>query len=256
MSNKKWEVSVLFEHRENFIKRTTGGKCHIWVRQIKPTAESERTWIDGTEFGRDQVFKFQDVCKKLGLGDIGEGGTDKTRSFETNDPKKVNLALCMTKYAGKFGTTDKNEYEYRWWPADPQESINTRKCWRVSVEFTASRYLNSTKSVDEVKHLKVWVQQICPKLEDRHYVAGGDLNEKEADEYAEIAQKSPMNMIDFRTPFNKYHGLEGAGLSYKMFDSFETEDHEIVNKALKHTYYAGKFGTSEKTNYGYSWTPN
>jgi len=251
MSTKKWEVSVYFEHNENFLGRTTGGVCHIKVKRIKPTAESEQTWIDGTDLGRDQVFAFQDVCKKLGLDNIGEGSTKNTRYFETDDPKMVNRALCMTKYAGKFGTSDKNSYEYRWWPADPEESINTRKCWRVSVKFTGKWRSNGYggEFQTECRQLSIWVQQIRPKLEDRHYVAGGDLCMSEADDYAEMAQKYPMNMINLQMPYLKQERDFSS-----MFDSFETDDVDHVNKALLYTYYAGKFGTSEKTNYGYSWT--
>ena len=251
MSNKKWEVSVYFEHNENFVGHTTGGVCHIKVRQMQPTAESEQIWIDGTDLHRDQVFAFQDVCKKLGLVDIGKGGTKNTQYFQTYDPKMVNRALCMTKYAGKFGTTDKNEYKYRWWPADPEESINTRKCWRVSVRFTGKQSENGflwKGGYMECRQLSVWVQQIRPKLEDRHYVAGGVLTLFDADEYARMAQKYPMNMVDFRMPEGGTHDW------FSMSDSFETDDVDHVNKALLYTYYAGKFGTSEKTNYGYSWT--
>lgn len=172
----------------------------------------------------------------------------------------VNRALCMTKYAGKFGTSDKNEYEYRWWPADPEESINTRKCWRVSVKFTRKWTRKGdgmcaitgerADYIIECRQLSIWVQQIRPKLEDRHYVAGGDLRRSEANDYAEMAQKHPMNMINLQMPYSHNHQRD----VFSMFDSFETDDVDHVNKALLYTYYAGKFGTSEKTNYGYSWT--
>eukprot|EP00560_Eucampia_antarctica_P009188 CAMPEP_0197823860 /NCGR_PEP_ID=MMETSP1437-20131217/1173_1 /TAXON_ID=49252 ORGANISM="Eucampia antarctica, Strain CCMP1452" /NCGR_SAMPLE_ID=MMETSP1437 /ASSEMBLY_ACC=CAM_ASM_001096 /LENGTH=259 /DNA_ID=CAMNT_0043423235 /DNA_START=107 /DNA_END=886 /DNA_ORIENTATION=- len=256
MSDKQWKVSVYFAHNEDFLGTTRGGQCHIHIIQVKPT-ESERHWISGKELNRDQVFLFQDVCKSLGLKNIGKGGTEETRDFLTEDPKKVNLALCMTKYAGQFGTSEKNSYGYRWWPADPEESIGTRKCWRVCVTLTAITYSFDSETFS--RQVKVWVQQIRPKLEDRHFVASGTIyDEDKMIEYVEMVKKSPMEMVFFPL-FGSPPGSgqnEYLSSSFNMSDSFETEDHLIVNKALRNTYYAGKFGSSEKTRYGYSWTRN
>jgi len=110
-ASPKWKITVELTHNEGFVKQTTGGKFHVWAKQMEPTVEEEH-YVDGRELSRackPTLFEYKEIARSYGL-DIGEGGTVQKDSITTSSSAVVNKLLFETKYAGKFGTRLKNAY--------------------------------------------------------------------------------------------------------------------------------------------------